>query len=48
LVMYLSEVLPLHRSEMYATWINFMHNVFSPLIRTPSRKQLSKHVPQSF
>jgi hypothetical protein len=24
-----------------------MHNVFSPLIRTPSRKQLRKHVPQS-
>lgn len=35
-------------SQIYATWINFMHNVFSPLIRTPSRKQLRKHVPQSF
>lgn len=35
-------------SQINATWINFMHNVFSPLIRTPSRKQLSNHVPQSF
>ena len=35
-------------SQIFVTWMNFMHSVFSPLIKVPSRQKIMKYMPPSF
>ena len=37
-----------HMSQIFTTWINFMHQCFKPLIKWPSKSKVKKHMPQSF
>ena len=35
-------------SQVFATWINFLHQCFKPLIKWPSKSKVKKHMPASF
>ena len=35
-------------SQIFTTWINLMHSVFSPCIKWPKRKKIKKFMPRSF
>jgi len=35
-------------SQIFATWINFLHQVLKPLIKWPSKSKVKKRMPSSF
>ena len=35
-------------SQIFITWINFLYQVFKPLIKWPSKSKIQKHMPASF
>ena len=35
-------------SQVFSTWINFLHQIFKPLIKWPSKSKVKKNMPRSF